>query len=152
MPLARLSSEPEKKTLRACSGLISSAQGVGVYVVTPAVQSGAALRCAGQHDDPQSSGASGPVPERCDHRERNRADRPAQAPRHGRRDDVAGHVGHVVGHDPGGRAHAAIGEQDDLAVLGDAIDESWIPEVEVAPEVLQAQDRRACLCVLPKRR
>ena len=31
---------------------------------------------------------------------------------------------------------AAIGEQDHFTVLGDAIDEGRVPEVEVAPEVL----------------
>ena len=55
---------------------------------------------------------------------------------------VAGHVLDVVRNRTGRGADAAVVEQDDLALLRDAVDERGIPGVEVAPEVLQEEQRR----------
>jgi hypothetical protein len=51
---------------------------------------------------------------------------------------VPGHVGHVVGPESGRGAHAAVVEQDDVAILGEAVDQCRVPVVEVAAEVLPA--------------
>jgi hypothetical protein len=35
-------------------------------------------------------------------------------------------VGRVVGHDPGRGTHATVGEQDDVAIFGELVDERWV--------------------------
>ena len=55
---------------------------------------------------------------------------------------VASHVVHVVGNDSGRAGDAAVVEQDHFAILGEPVDEHWVPAVEVAAEMLQADQRR----------
>ena len=56
---------------------------------------------------------------------------------------VASHVGHVVGNDSGRAADAAVVEQDDFAILGEPVDQRRVPAVEVAAEVLEAEQAAA---------
>jgi hypothetical protein len=55
---------------------------------------------------------------------------------------VAGHVADVVGNDTRRGAYATVGEEDYLAVLSEAVDQHRIPVIEVAADVLQADQRR----------
>jgi hypothetical protein len=64
---------------------------------------------------------------------------------------VAGHVGHVVRDDTGRAADPAVVDRDDLAILGEALEEGKIPAVEVAPGSAAASGR-ARVSALTKRR
>jgi hypothetical protein len=64
--------------------------------------------------------AGAPAPARCGRRAEAEQIDLLQPEGADEEDDVAGHVGHVVGHDAGRCADTAVGEQDDFAILGDA--------------------------------
>jgi hypothetical protein len=58
----------------------------------------------------------------------------------------------VVGNDTRRGADATIGEEDYLAVLSEAVDQHRIPVIDVAAQVLQADQRRRFRLALPNRR
>ena len=115
-----------------------------VHVVAPAVQVRAALRCrAGEHEATDQSRAQehellGDVaaerePEQVDLLDPEGVDE-------GER--VASHRGDVLRDDAGGTANTAVVEEDHLSILRQAVDERWVPAVEVPPEMLEHHQRR----------
>lgn len=114
---------------------------VGVYVVTPAVQPRTALRTRAREHEPTHKPRIHEgqfLRNVTTEREPKDVDL-LQTERTDEGDHITCHVGHVVRNDSRRRTDSPIRQQDDFAILGDAIDESRIPKVEVPPKVLQAK-------------
>jgi hypothetical protein len=149
--LARLSSDGEAEQVLG-GRLIGG--GEGEDPVGPAMQIWAALGGgSGQHEPADQA--------RAEQREFLRdvaAEREAedvdflQTERVDEGERVASHVGHVVGNNSRRAADAAVVEQDDFATLCEPVDQRRVPAVQVAAEVLEADERRRVRLLVPKRR